>query len=102
MNKQNKKAYNQEVRKRNRLIVYKHYCNNPCIDCGESDVAVLELDHLKDKTAAITKAVRNRWSQKKLLDEISKCVVRCANCHRRKTAREQDWYKDLQGLQEDP
>jgi len=27
-----------------------------------------------------------------ILKEINKCVVRCANCHLRKTAQEEGWF----------
>ena len=32
-----------------------------------------------------------RW--KTVLEEINKCEVRCANCHRQKTAKDENWYK---------
>jgi hypothetical protein len=31
------------------------------------------------------------WNR--ILAEIAKCQVRCANCHRRKTARDFKWFK---------
>lgn len=59
---------------------------NPCVDCGETDPVVLEFDHLRDKKFSISKGLHDRnWQS--VLDEIAKCEVVCANCHRRRTAR---------------
>jgi hypothetical protein len=47
---------------------------------------VLEFDHLRDKEFTIGQALPYRnWQS--ILDEIAKCDVVCANCHRRRTAR---------------
>jgi hypothetical protein len=60
--------------------------SHPCIDCGEDDPIVLEFDHLEGKEFAIAKGLRDRnWQS--VLDEMAKCEVVCANCHRRRTAR---------------
>ena len=57
-----------------------------CVDCGETDVMVLEFDHLSDKEFDISVGMRKRgWSA--VLEEIEKCEVVCGNCHRRRTAR---------------
>lgn len=64
---------------------------HPCVDCGESRIECLEFDHLGDKVANISTAIRN-WSWTRLLTEIEKCEVRCANCHRVRTAQQQGWY----------
>jgi hypothetical protein len=57
----------------------------PCVDCGETDPLVLEFDHLGHKRFNIAKGLRDRnWAP--VLDEIAKCDVVCANCHRRRTA----------------
>jgi hypothetical protein len=59
---------------------------HPCVDCGEADPVVLEFDHLRDKSFSIGQVLtRKRWQV--ILDEIKKCEVVCANCHRRRTAR---------------
>lgn len=59
---------------------------HPCIDCGEKDPIVLEFDHLRDKEFSVGKGIRDRaW--KSVLDEMAKCEVVCANCHRRRTAK---------------
>jgi hypothetical protein len=56
-----------------------------CVDCGEGDPLVLEFDHLANKKFNIAKGLRNH-SWQAVLDEIAKCDVVCANCHRRRTA----------------
>ncbi len=82
------------VVQRNRELVLEHLQNNPCIDCGESDPIVLEFDHQKDKKMGVSRLILGGYQEKTILDEIAKCVVRCANCHRRKTAKDQGWFKN--------
>jgi hypothetical protein len=64
-----------------------------CVDCGETDLAVLHFDHLRDKVAEISTMWRQQRSWIAVELEIAKCEVRCANCHARKTAREQGSYR---------
>ena len=77
----------------NKDFIAKYLQNNPCVDCGESDIVVLDFDHLDNKRNDISKMLAAGWSQKSIVDEIAKCVVRCSNCHRRKTAKDQGWYR---------
>ena len=58
-----------------------------CVDCGLSDPLVLEFDHACDnKTADVSRLVVDGVRWERVLAEIEKCVIRCANCHRRTTA----------------
>ena len=58
---------------------------HPCVDCGETDVLVLEFDHQRDKLFNISWGLAEKpWAKIQL--EIDKCQVVCANCHRRRTA----------------
>jgi hypothetical protein len=82
----------QEVTERNQRLVLEYLADHPCVDCGESDPIVLEFDHLRDKRANISALTRNGESWR-LLEEIAKCEVRCANCHRRITAIRGGWYR---------
>jgi hypothetical protein len=59
-----------------------------CVDCGELDVLVLEFDHVGEKTAGVMCLARQEVSLARLSEEIQRCEVRCAKCHRRRTARE--------------
>ena len=59
---------------------------HPCVDCGETDPVVLEFDHVRGKkVAGISRLVRSGTLQR-VKDELAKCDVRCANCHRKVTA----------------
>jgi hypothetical protein len=89
----NKQRYIDAAGKRNKaqlqerfVFLMAYFRDHPCVDCGETDPIVLEFDHLRDKRFAISTGIRGRnWSD--VLDEIAKCDVVCANCHRRRTAR---------------
>jgi len=80
---------NRKAASANRVLAYTHLGSNPCVDCGESDPVVLEFDHILPKHRDISLMWRTGFSSSALAAEIAKCVVRCGNCHRRKTAREQ-------------
>lgn len=78
----------------NRREIYAYLREHPCVDCGETDVLVLEFDHrdraLKWKPVGVL-AVGKRWPVVRA--EIEKCCVRCVNCHRRRTAAQMGWSK---------
>lgn len=69
-----------------REYLINHYRNNPCVDCGESNVLVLQSDHQRDKVYEVARLVNSGHSLQKLIDELAKCVTRCANCHQIATA----------------
>jgi hypothetical protein len=76
-------------RARNRAFVDAYLATHPCVDCGLQDLFVMEFDHVRgDKEREISLLVRDGATMKRLEAEIAKCDVRCANCHRRKTARD--------------
>ncbi len=74
-----------------RQFVVDYLKSHPCVDCGESHLAVLDFDHLTDKKSSISRLVRMNISFEAILVEISKCEVRCANCHRKRTAKQFNW-----------
>jgi len=77
---------------KSRKYVYSYLCKNPCVDCGENDPIVLEFDHMRDKHKNLSRMIADGNSTDSIKKEIEKCEVRCANCHRRKTAKDQGWY----------
>jgi hypothetical protein len=56
-----------------------------CNRCPENNPVCLDFHHIgKDsKDANLNEAVHRGWSKQRVLDEISKCEVLCANCHRK-------------------
>jgi hypothetical protein len=78
---------------RDRAYVIEYLRSHPCVDCGEDDPVVLEFDHIDrtTKDTEIGNLVRWGCSLLRLSREISKCTVRCAHCHRRRTAKQFGW-----------
>lgn len=56
-----------------------------CQLCGESDPACLDLHHreVDEKYKRGTRAYDGQWSLDRLISELDKCIVLCANCHRK-------------------
>jgi hypothetical protein len=79
-----------------RIFVLSYLLEHPCVDCGETDPVLLDFDHVRGtKIANISRMVSWNSSTEAIKKEIVKCEVRCANCHRKKTAKEQLWYRDI-------
>lgn len=91
--KQNTSRHRKKYIARNRKYIWDYLKTHPCVDCGETEPAVLDFDHVRDKKINnISEMMGTGFSYKTLTAEVRKCEVRCANCHRRKTARQQGWY----------
>ena len=71
------------TRAANRRRVDDYLREHPCVDCGETDIVVLDFDHLRDKDKNVSEMLHLRWAR--IEAEIWKCEVRCANDHRRAT-----------------
>ena len=85
---------NAAVRQEVRALVERYLLDHPCLDCGNTDPRVLEFDHVRGtKKYNISEMQNQRFSVKALFEEIAKCEVRCANCHRIKTHQQLQWHK---------
>lgn len=88
------KSHDEKTRKQNHDIVFQHLLMYPCVDCGESDPVVLEFDHVRgSKKFDISWGIINVTKSEKLIEEMNKCEIRCANCHKRKTTKQFKWWK---------
>jgi hypothetical protein len=88
-------ARNRRVREEYAQRLAAYLLEQGCADCGEDDIRVLEFDH-NDPAEKLTEVGRlagvgNSWARVEA--EIAKCTVRCANCHRRRTAAMNGWHR---------
>jgi len=64
-----------------------------CSVCGYNETPeALDLDHVnrEEKKFALSDAWKYKWQT--IHEELAKCVVLCANCHRKKTVEDKDYY----------
>lgn len=90
-----RRSLKHAVRIRNRKFIYEYLLSHSCVICGESDPVVLEFDHLDGVDKKFNIGEARECSIDSIKNEIAKCRVLCANCHRRRTAVQADWYKDI-------
>jgi hypothetical protein len=87
--RRNKEHAVQMVLRRRRLIelmVDRYKADRGCADCPEAFVPCLQFHHLdpSKKEIDISRAILRGWSEERLLIEMKKCAVVCANCHIRR------------------
>jgi hypothetical protein len=88
-----RKRNTSKRRQERKQKILEYLLKHPCVDCGEKDPIVLEFDHLKNKSFDISDGHMRPWDI--FLEEMNKCEIVCANCHKRRTAkRAGNWYKD--------
>ena len=89
-------TYKRRARRETRIKALEYLAEKGCESCGERDPRVLEFDHINpdEKSADICKLFSDgySWGAEKLREEIRKCRVLCANCHRKHTTVQQDHY----------
>ena len=90
----NQKSVPTRRQTRQDYIYYKKL-NTPCHDCGMIvDPCALDYHHLDRETKcfSISRGINGNWSKNKIDEEIDKCILLCANCHR---IRESDVNEDF-------
>jgi len=74
------------VTRRRKLLKVKavEYKGGKCVECGyDKCIAALEFHHLDPEKKEFNLGVRGLTrSWKKIKNELNKCVLLCANCHR--------------------
>ncbi len=88
------KCRNKKIQNELKEFIFQYLKTHFCVDCSESDPIVLDFDHVRGiKKTSISDMIRRAYSITTIEKEIEKCEIRCANCHRRKTAKDFGWFK---------
>ena len=88
-------ARKKKYRDRNQSFIANYLKENPCVSCGEANIVVLEFDHLRDKKhnlCSMVSGVPTGYSLHTIKEEVAKCQILCSNCHKKKTAKDQNWW----------
>lgn len=85
---QKAKTFKRERDRRGAIAKYVQHLKQvtPCADCGEDyPYWIMEFDHLGDKLFNISAASRRGHTLEQIKEEITKCEIVCANCHKNRT-----------------
>lgn len=87
------KISNLKARQRNQEYV-KELKKKPCTDCGGIfPPECMDFDHLDNKIDSVARLQRQSVSLKRIQEEIDKCELVCANCHRIRTRKR--WHGEV-------
>lgn len=79
-------------RARNREFIAQIKLKLGCKKCGYNRCAsALDFDHIKIKKRSVASLTNH--SQRRILKEIKRCQLLCANCHREKTLKNGEYYQ---------
>lgn len=86
---------NTKIRRYRNKIKAINLLGGKCVKCGYNHPGALEFHHKDESTKSFNIGNVSHKSWKILLEEINKCELLCANCHRLEhtTRYEQDFLK---------
>lgn len=83
---EHRKNYAKDRYASRREFIDTYKVTHGCIDCGyNAEACALQFDHRDPSIKEFTIAEGTNLSLDKLIAEINKCDIRCANCHLIKT-----------------
>jgi len=85
---------NKKIRADNQQKMILYLLEHPCVDCGMSNPICLHPDHINPETKSFQIGSKmSKYNWEKILIELKKCEIRCANCHMIRTSIQFGWYK---------
>ena len=82
---ENKEYYREKQQQRRQNIkILIESLKKPCIVCGKDEKACIDFHHINstEKDFGIGDASKYKWSDKKIITEVEKCICLCSNHHR--------------------
>lgn len=75
-----------DKRQRARKLVIELKTGKPCLDCKEVfPHYMMDFDHVKGEKLGNVEVIAREGDIDRLLEEVAKCDLICANCHRHRT-----------------
>lgn len=88
---------NRERKRHMSSLVKRWKLRKGCLNCDfkAEHSCQLDIDHIIPKLSKgkCRQAINTGWSKKRMKEELSKCQVLCANCHRLKTYRDKTMFQ---------
>lgn len=66
-----------------RQWAYEYKRTRGCQRCPETDPVYLQFHHVSEKHAGVSEMIANGEPESDIRAEVEKCIVLCANCHRK-------------------
>lgn len=84
VDREKRNAYQREFMQKKVMFLKELKETTPCADCGMLyPYYVMDFDHLGDKFKQLS-SMRS-YSFERIKQEVAKCEIVCANCHRKRT-----------------
>lgn len=78
-----KRIRNKDLKNSIRKYILNFKFENGCTQCKDKRWFCLDFHHKHDKYKGVSKMISQGYSLKKIKQEISKCEILCANCHKK-------------------
>lgn len=84
-NKDKQIESNRVYKKKEKQKYHDYRSTLKCSKCGENHPSCLDFHHINplEKEKTVHELIQNGYSFDRIKEEIDKCLVLCANCHRK-------------------
>ena len=83
-NKESEKAHVKRRKKEIKSWLWEYKKNLKCSMCSESHPSIIDFHHKEGrKEKGVAQMIVDGYSKNRIKEELNKCEVLCANCHRK-------------------